>query len=122
MKPDPEDEALSPALHFLTLLWRGKCEALPHAWTTINAGMSSGLLTAIRTGLRFDAEDFQAIATRFYWIYWNGADNGKNAGERFYTAAAEARHIGACQSFEALRGRKPFLVHGNRLHLGSTIP
>jgi hypothetical protein len=112
----------SPALQFLTVLWEHHCEAVPHSWRTVNESMRRGLHLAIEAGLQFAREDFATIHATMRLGYWAGSDNEKNMGEQFYCVAIAVGNRSACLSFEAWKGRKPFIVQGKRLGLRSVLP
>jgi hypothetical protein len=127
-RPSPEERTMdvsaqgeSPAIQFLSVLWKHSLKATGPSWTRLNAGMRQALHVAIRTGLPFALEDFERLSARFRFRYWCGKDTEKNAGEQFYTTACQCGNRSACRSFEHHAGRKPFMVHGQRLHLRADV-
>lgn len=72
------------------------------------------LYLAVRAGLDFDPDDMSQLQ---WWMY---TDDG-GVGEHLYAVAAAEGNISACQSFEKMKGRKPFIIKGRRLAVGTYI-
>ena len=105
----------SPAIQLLRLLWRHEGHQMGHSWERINATMRNGLGLAIRSGLEFARGDFAVISDAFNPGCWLN-------GERMYSVACLGEHgpnRSAAISFERWKGRKPFILDGHRLAVGS---
>ncbi len=100
----------STAMQLMELVWKNCCEVTGHSWERINRSMQGSLRLAIDAGLRFDRDDFTAIENRMRIGFWGGND-GHMLGERFYTTAVKHGNSSAAQSFEAWKGRKPFMFN-----------
>lgn len=108
----------SPAMLLVEHVW-GHCgEKGRDSYRTLNASMIDALSLAITSGMQFARDDFTYIANRFNFGYWCGND-GHMSGERFYSAACKADNLSAAQSFEAWKGRRPFIVKGDVAGSGS---
>lgn len=116
----------SPVLVLLKHVWKHEGHGSGQSWARLNGAMGSALGLAIRSGLRFDVDDFATFAKDFNSCRWIGD------AEWCYSAACGAEHgdhggnPSAVQSFEAWTGRKPFLVRyeprdktPKRLYVGS---
>ncbi len=112
MKKQPPE---SPALHLTRHVWENVCDVIPHSWRIVNGSMHQALTIAITAGLRFDLGDFATIAKEFRIGYWGG-NNG--ASEGLYSCAVGCGNRSACLSFEAWKGRKPFILAGHRIYEG----
>ncbi len=110
-KPPPE----SPALHLIRHMWENVCDTLPHSWRIVNGSMHQVVKLAIDGGLRWGLGDFATVAKDFRIGYWGG-NNGDSEG--LYSCAVESGNLSACLSFEAWKGRKPFIFHGKRISVG----
>lgn len=110
-KPD------SPALVLIKHVWEHNREATGHSWTRLNGSMRDAVSLAISAGLRFDRDDFTLIAATMRIGYWCGDDRG----EPWYRLAIELDHPSAYQSYEAWRGRRPFIIDGTRLFVGQQL-
>lgn len=109
--PQPKQEPkTSPALELLTHVWKHEGHGLGQSWGRVNDAMGSALKLAIKAGLRFDPDDFKTFSKDFRSGRWIGD------AEWCYSRACGGEyndHGGnpsAVQSFEAWRGRKPFIV------------
>lgn len=131
--PDPDVDPApvvakedSPVLVLLKHVWKHEGHGSGQSWARLNGAMGSALGLAIRSGLRFDVDDFATFAKDFNSCRWIGD------AEWCYSAACGAEHgdhggnPSAVQSFEAWTGRKPFLVRyeprdktPKRLYVGS---
>lgn len=109
----PKPSGPSAAMQFVRVAWEERCGATEHSWRTVNATMWSALMLAITGGMSFSVDDFAEIYKSMRAGYWIG-----EGGERLYAAACEAGNLQACQSYEALKGRNPFMWEGKRLHVG----
>lgn len=116
----------SPAMELLTLVWKHEGHGLGRSWARLNDAMGSALRLAIKSGLRFDLDDFASFAKEFNSCRWI-CD-----AEWCYSRACGSEHNdhggnpSAVQSFEAWCNRKPFLVRfspndktPNRLYVGA---
>jgi|GEM_PF-671916 len=111
----------SKVIEFLSCVW----ESAGPTTEQLNHGMSGALKCAICYGFKFQPDDFQEIASRFRGVYWMGNSVGSELGEAFYCLACQ-KHGGrtrenrsAAISYEKWKGRKPFIVGGRRLCIGS---
>ena len=93
------------------------------SWTRLNQALQMQLEALILVGAPFARDDFATLARdpHLRFAQWGGADGVQGFGERFYCAAVKAGNGAACASFEAWKGRKPFLWEGRRLYLGVQV-
>ena len=117
-----EKEQLSPVIQLLQVIWNHTCDA-GHSWERLNAALQSGLALAIGYGFVFERDDFVEIAKRFRPGYWLN-------GESYYSRAVEGpgcgggrkyANLSAAKAFEHWVERKPYIVKGRRLALGSEV-
>lgn len=100
----------SAAYTLLRYVWRHESKAGGGSWRRTNNSMQQALSLAITAGFRFHPGDFARFAKEFGSSHWIGD------GEQCYARAVGAEsgdHGGnpsAVKSFEAWKGRKPFLV------------
>ena len=93
----------SPAIQLLTLVW-AECYKPPAlSYRRLNAAMQDALRLAITSGMEFATDDFILMAHRFRADYWLD-------GERFYSLAVAVGNISACQSYESMKSRPPFMA------------
>jgi hypothetical protein len=111
----------SKAYQLVRLIYEEAWGSGGQSWQRLNWALSDVLLTAIKVGMKFRPDDFENIHGAFKGWHWFGADNERNHGERFYRAACKYRNLGACQSFEQMVKRPPFIVNGGRLFLGADL-
>lgn len=94
-------------------------------WLGLNQAMYSALLLAVKTGFKFERDDFVTISNEFSFGRWGGAGSGKNGfAEKFYTAACADKGQGnrsAAIAFERFKKRPPFTFSGQRLAEGSKL-
>lgn len=110
-KPDPGP---SEAWRHLEHCWDLICERYP-SHRIVGWAMRDALKFACRY-LRFNRGDIAAAHAKFRGVYWFGDDGGEWA----YRIADEHKNDSACRSFEAFKGRKPFLLpDGCRLRVGT---
>ena len=100
---------MSDAMKLMELVWRGNAKAARFSWERLNHAMWKALHLAIANGMNFAEGDFAEIKKRFGMSYW-GINNGHMLGEGFYYAACTTGNLSACRSFEAWKGRGPFIV------------
>lgn len=113
---------VSSAARLVGLVWEHNREATGHSWQRLNNSMSSAVCLAIDAGMEFAVGDFGYFSKNYRGSYWMGNSQGENGfAERFYSRAIGMNHLSACQSFEAFKGRQPFIFKGQRLGLGSEI-
>ncbi len=98
----------SPAIQLLDLVWKNSVAVTGFSWDRLNRSMSSALSLVIDSGMRFDPGDFAVILEKYRMHCWCGMDGG--LAESFYTLAVITDNISAAQSFEAWKGRKPFIA------------
>ena len=93
----------SPAIQLLTLVW-AECYKPPAlSYRRLNAAMQDALRLAITSGMEFESHDFILMAHRFRADYW--LDD-----EWFYSLAVGVGNISACQSYEQMMDRPPFIA------------
>lgn len=103
----------SPALRLMKIIWGcGDSKALFHG------PLQQVLLAAIEGGLRFAVGDFTYIFDEMKGYRWF-VKRGHLYGEWLYAAACRSGNASAWKSFEAWRGRIPFIVDGKRLYVGA---
>lgn len=105
-------EQHSPAMVLVQHVWDHCGEKGRDSYRTLNGSMHSAVTLAITSGMAFGRDDFTYFANRFRLSYW-GTNDGHMLGEGFYAAASKADNLSACQSFEAWKGRRPFVVRGD---------
>jgi hypothetical protein len=113
-QPPPPPKGPSPAMQLVRRAWENRCEATAHSWRTVNNTMYEALKLAITGGMSFAVGDVAEIYRSMRGSYWFG-----ESGEGLYSIACDAGNLQASQSFEAWRGRKPFMWEGKRLSVGS---
>lgn len=121
--PKKTEEKLSPALAFIAHCWEHSLKIGGHSWTRLNQSMRAATELAITSGMQWDEGDFGYICEHFRPGYWMG----ETLGEPLYAMACgcgahnDALNIGAAQSFEAWKERKPFILNSHRLCVGRRI-
>lgn len=110
---------LSPAHVLVAHVWANVQEATGHSWQRLNSSMHSAVMLAIEAGLRFDETDIRAFYRDMRGGYWFGQGDGMGEGEQFFTRACKYGNDSAARSFEAWKGRSPFVLGGSRLSVGS---
>ena len=103
---------VSRAFTFIEAAWEGTPRT---SWLRLNQTMRRALEIAISAEMPFNPDDFAKIDKEFRGGYWMGEI------EDLYAAAIAARHVSACQSFEAWRRRAPFVWDGFRIGVGSSL-
>lgn len=83
------------------------------AWRHINPMLSDALKLAITAHLTFELNEFSEIVTGFKGEHWLGADR-----ELWYTLAVKSGNKSAVCSLEHWWDRQPFLLNGERIHVG----
>jgi hypothetical protein len=106
---------MSPAMELILLIWKRGNSTSTGGWRSI---MSSAVLTAVRSNLKFDSDDDSDV---FGQSYCHPSTIFDYTGESFYTTACETPNMSACQLYEKAHKRKPFLIKGKRLHVGMTV-
>lgn len=107
----------SPVIRLVDLLWDNAQKATGHSWTRLNGALHQSIYLAIEAGLKFAPGDFEYIWEHYNSGYWIGDGNG----EGWYSRAVEYDNRSACISFEKQKGRKPFILNGKRLAIGTRI-
>jgi hypothetical protein len=97
---------LSPAMQFLSHVWKHSQEVTSHSWLKLNHAMHETLMLAVTSGMRFDTDDFGEMARLFNLGYWCGDL------EYCYQRAVIYRNSSAYQAYEKHRNRKPFIMAG----------
>jgi hypothetical protein len=117
----------TPVIEYLTLTYSNCCKHGGHSWSVINKAMQLALKTAIVGRFQFDPSDLQALAgtngaRRCLGFYqWIGKDTAHGYGESYYKLAIDSNNRSACIAFETWQQRKPFILDGDRLGVGSTF-
>ena len=97
----------SAAIQLLQMVWAHKQEATSHSWLKLNHAMRDTLELAVKSGMRFNENDFIRIFRDFRASYWVGSDS-----EWFYNLAVIYRNTSAWRAYEKWAGRTPFIVAG----------
>lgn len=85
-----------------------------HSWQTTNETRRQLVSLAIDAGFRFHLDDFVKMAESFHSAYWLGTPP-----EMVYRHAVLEHNLSAALSFEHWKKRKPFILKGKRLAVGS---
>lgn len=102
---------ISPVMQALTVFR----ESIPRGSDRrFNDGLFAVMKAAIESHVPFDESDVEDFFGLFRAAVWLNAD-------RLYTLAVKQRHVSACRSIEHYLGRKPWLVNGQRLAVGSGL-
>lgn len=104
-------EQQSSAVKLLQHVWDHMQEATSHSWLKVNHAMADALRLAIRSGMRFDLNDFEYIAKEFRSGYWTGN------GEWIYSLAVIYRNSSAYLAFEHKRNRTPIIIKGASIYV-----
>lgn len=80
-------------------------------------GVRAAIRAAVRMRVPFEREDFKSIDHAKGIVHWYG-DSGI---EQMYAFLIGEKHESALRSFEHWKGRKPFIIRGTRVHLGSAF-
>lgn len=111
----------SPAYVLAAHVWANVQEATDHSWQRLNSSMHGAVMLAIEAGLRFDESDIRTIYSGMRGGYWFGQGDGMGEGEQFFSRACKYGNDSACKSFEAWKGRGPFVFGGSRLSVNSDL-
>lgn len=122
-------ETKSAAIQLLELIYRDSCGCGGQSWAVVNAAMKSGIYLAVQARFQFEKEDFEYLSQiaaghrygRLGFWRWIGKDTEHWYGESVYKSAIDSGNVSACKSIEAWMKRKPFIVAGKRLGVGSTF-
>ncbi len=101
---------LSAVIQLLDLVYGNACAATSHSWERINHAMRGGLELAVGSGMKFDAGDMRHVFTNYKSGYWIG-----ESSEWVYSLAISCENTSAYQSYEATKGREPFLADDVRI-------
>lgn len=104
----------SAPLQLLNLIWDNASKAGSDSWRRYNGALQEGLSLAIRSGMKFEPDDFKVIEARYRPEYWMGM--GSNDGEGYFQLAVINDNISAAASFEKWKGRKPIIWDQIRTH------
>jgi hypothetical protein len=119
---------LSPVIQSLSVIWNNTMKS-GKSYNRLNAALQGGLSIAIGYGFVFERSDFIEIENRFQPFYWMGLTKS-GLGEYYYSAAVkgpgfssgrQVANLSAAKAFEHWKGRKPYIVKGRRLALGSEV-
>lgn len=120
----------SGPIKLLDVVWKHANEGKGHSWRILNGMLHRAMNIAINSGFKFEPDDFETIHKRFDGGYWMGNSNPPFVGEIYYSEAVAdgdyrdcycQPNRSACISFEKWVGRKPFILDGKRLCVGSRI-
>jgi hypothetical protein len=120
----------SSAIALLKLICDSCCDNGGHSWAVVNKAMGDGLRIAISGRFDFALEDFKNLSQtldpyapngRLGFWRWIGKDTEHWHGESFYKLAIDSGNLSAYQSMEFWMDRKPFIVNGKRLGVGSSF-
>lgn len=103
----------SPVIQLLEIVWRN-ASALRPGWLSLNQGMYGALRIAIESGFRFERDDLIEVGRRFRSGYWIG----EGGAESLYIVACD-KNTSAAIAMEKMFPRKPFIIDGKRLSVGS---
>ena len=109
--PKPKEKPVSPGLRFVRMIWDHALESTGHSWQRLNWALSDTLRTAIKSGMRFDLDDFKTMRSTMRTGYWWG----ESGSDSYYRDACEVDNLSACHAIEALEERQPFILLGRRL-------
>ena len=98
----------------LDLVWENANEAVSHSWERLNHAMRGALELAIGAGFTFESGDIAYIFQNYRSGYWLG-----DSDEWIYCKAIMAGNMTAIKSYEAAKGREPFITEGVDLNGGS---
>lgn len=96
---------VSPAIKMMDLARDSACGAVQHAWERYNHALRYALTLAVGGGFRFDEADYAHILKSYGTGYWVGESD-----EWIYALAVMVGNMSAIKSFEAARGRRPFIA------------
>ena len=102
----------SAPLKLLTMVWNHMHDSTSHSWLKWNHSMADALRLAIRSGMRFDLDDFDFMKKTFrtgYWLPW----------EEIYSTAVLYRNNSAYLAIEKALDRKPFIVKGASININT---
>ncbi len=99
---------LSSAIQLINIVWGKSFQVKPHSWRILNSSLQCALSLAIRSGMKFNLNDFQYIAGNFRFGYW-GYNDGHMLGEGFYKQTICNQNLSASQSFEFWKHRQPLI-------------
>lgn len=108
------DKNNSPALTIVKTIWD---EMSRKSWTKLNKSLRDAVSLAIESGIEWSQGDFEYIFENMNGWRWFYSDGGYY-GEWMYSKACAYSNSSAYKSFEAWRGRKPFVLDGERLCVG----
>jgi len=95
----------SPVQEFVILVRENCAEATSHSWERISHAMRHALRLLIGAGFKFTEDDVSLLAKRTWWGYAVG-----ESAEWFYSMAIREGNFSAAASYEAMKGRKPFIA------------
>ena len=112
-------EKKSSAYELIAHIWGH--EAL-NSYVRLNGVLHSAMNLAITANLTFDENDIHDINVKFNGGYWFGDNGGgkgyPSTGGSFYATACRSKNMTAIKSFEKYFNLTPFILNGNRLHIG----
>lgn len=97
----------SPTYILLSHVWS---QTGNKSWDRLNSAMYSALRLAIKAGIEFFPGDFSRISQEFNSGRWIGDGEGVYAMACGQDRSSHGDNPSAYQSYEAWRGRKPFIV------------
>jgi len=105
------DVELSDAMQLLKDMWEGELRVKPFSEPRLRFAMHDILALAIKAGLQFDKDDFSKLCDNFHLGRGYYATGYLSADEHYYSLAVAVQNTLACQSFERIKNRKPFIVN-----------
>lgn len=97
----------SAPIQVLQLVWDNASKAGSDSWRRYNSALQEALSLAIRSGMKFEPDDFKIIDKRYSPEYWMRI--GSDDGEGYFQTAVVSNNVSAAVAFEAWKGRKPIL-------------
>lgn len=103
------------AFKFLQQFKREALEATGHSWTRLNGALRSVLHACITGGVKFAPNDYHSMLNELRGEFWMSDPDWS------YRLAIESGNASAWQSIENHLGRKPYILNGQRIHVGLEI-
>ncbi len=97
---------MTHGMELIRLVWNGSLRVRAWSWEVLNQSMRSAVKLAIRSGMELNADDWRAMHEELRAGRWMGDPEG------LYALAVACGNSSAIASFEAWKGRKPFIADG----------
>ena len=98
---------MSEAIKLLDLVWGNANRATGFSYERLNHSMRDALRLTIGSGFAFELGDMKYIAEHYRFGYWCGS-----CIEWIYSLAVAVENMSVVKSFEAWKGRTPFMFDG----------